>query len=60
MYLNSLHYFDVDEYISTHESSKETMDPLNNKNSSGSSTTSKTTDTTKTDTKNKIQAQLQM
>lgn len=45
--------FDVDEYISTHESSKETMDPLNNKNSSGSSTTSKTTDTTKTDTKNK-------
>ena len=45
--------FDVDEYVSTHESSKETMDPLNNKNSSGSSTTSKTTDTTKTAASNK-------
>lgn len=45
--------FDVDEYISTHESSKETMDPLNNKSSSGSSTTSKTTDTTKTAASNK-------
>ncbi len=52
--------FDVDEYISTHESSKETMDPLNNKTAQVHQLQVKLPTQPKLIPRIKLQAQLQM